>query len=95
MSVVRLLAVTLTLLLIAKPAVAVSSPLPLPSLSNVSVLPTVVPEAMVYPAAETLMEPMVRLALASVLQHLPVSERRELATGLLVHGEDAEDHRVE
>ena len=36
----------------------------------------------------------VRLALATVLQRLPVSERPELARGLVTHAEDAGDHNL-
>jgi putative membrane-bound dehydrogenase-like protein len=37
---------------------------------------------------------LVRLALASTLQRLPVSQRAELATPLLAHAEDATDHNL-
>lgn len=36
--------------------------------------------------------PVVRLYLASALQRLPVAERWDLATALLAHAEDADDH---
>jgi putative membrane-bound dehydrogenase-like protein len=37
---------------------------------------------------------LVRLALASVLQRLPVSQRAQLAAPLLTHSEDANDHNL-
>jgi putative membrane-bound dehydrogenase-like protein len=37
---------------------------------------------------------LVRLALATVLQRLPVSRRAELAAPLLAHAEDAQDHNL-
>src|SRR5439155_19395398 len=37
---------------------------------------------------------LVRLALASTLQRLPVSQRRDLAAPLLAHREDANDHNL-
>ncbi len=37
---------------------------------------------------------LVRLALASTLQRLPVSQRAELATVLVAHAEDANDHNL-
>lgn len=37
---------------------------------------------------------LVRLALATVLQRLPVSQRAELAAPLLAHAEDANDHNL-
>ncbi|HYF37512.1 MAG TPA: PVC-type heme-binding CxxCH protein [Prosthecobacter sp.] len=38
--------------------------------------------------------PLVRLALASTLQRLPVSKRSDLAQELTTHGEDATDHNL-
>lgn len=38
--------------------------------------------------------PLVRLALATVLQRLPVSQRAALAAALLAHAEDADDHNL-
>ena len=38
--------------------------------------------------------PMVRLALASVLQRITITERPNLAAPLLAHGEDANDHNI-
>ena len=38
--------------------------------------------------------PVVRLYLASALQRIPLDSRWEVASGLLSHGEDAEDHNL-
>lgn len=38
--------------------------------------------------------PVVRLYLCSALQRIPVSDRWEIATALVNHGEDAEDHNI-
>ena len=37
---------------------------------------------------------LVRLALASTLQRLPVADRAKLAAGLVIHAEDADDHNL-
>jgi putative membrane-bound dehydrogenase-like protein len=44
--------------------------------------------------AETETSGLVRLALASTLQRLPVEQRSDLAAALLAHGEDASDHNL-
>ncbi|GAB2797052.1 hypothetical protein GCM10027275_48040 [Rhabdobacter roseus] len=44
--------------------------------------------------AHTDPSPVVRLYLASALQRLPVAARWELASALMAHGEDAQDHNL-
>src|SRR6185369_13067115 len=46
------------------------------------------------PVAKTDASGLVRLALASTLQRLPVSQRADLAAALLSHKEDANDHNL-